>query len=111
MAVTIRAYEELIDFIAAGSTPSDVVEFHPSEAARQRVAELVGRKGFGNFAGRTIGTKPLSPVGAPDEAGEGPALVALLPMTERRGRARPALPDRFGKRKWWGSLHSTHPTR
>jgi hypothetical protein len=40
MSVT-RAYEEVIDFIAAGSSPRSVSEFHPSEAARERVAELV----------------------------------------------------------------------
>lgn len=48
MAVTTRAYEEVIDFIAAGSSPADVIEFHPSEAARQRIADLLEReKGVG----------------------------------------------------------------
>jgi hypothetical protein len=36
-----RAYEEVIDFIAAGSSPSKVVAFRPSEAAKRRAAELV----------------------------------------------------------------------
>jgi O-succinylbenzoate synthase len=39
-----RAYEEVIDFIAAGTSPDDVVAFRASEAARQRVAELVDRE-------------------------------------------------------------------
>ena len=39
-----RAYEEVIEFIAAGTSPDDVAAFHPSEAARQRVAELVERE-------------------------------------------------------------------
>ena len=39
-----RAYEEVVDFIAAGPTPSKVVAFRPSEAARQRVADLVQRE-------------------------------------------------------------------
>jgi hypothetical protein len=39
-----RAYEEVVDFIAAGSTPQNVVAFRPSEATRQRVAELVARE-------------------------------------------------------------------
>lgn len=39
-----RAYEEVIDFIAAGSSPAKVVAFRPSEAARKRAAELVARE-------------------------------------------------------------------
>ena len=38
-----KSYEEIIDFIAAGTTPAAVVAFHPSDAVRQRVAELVER--------------------------------------------------------------------
>lgn len=36
-----RAYEDIIDFIAAGSSPSKVVAFRPSEASKKRAAELV----------------------------------------------------------------------
>lgn len=43
MPVT-RAYEEIIEFIAAGTSPQGIAEYHPSEAARTRVAELVGRE-------------------------------------------------------------------
>lgn len=39
----MRAYEEIVDFIAAAS-PGQVVAFRPSEEARQRVAELVSRE-------------------------------------------------------------------
>ena len=38
-----RAYEELIDFIAAGASPAAVIAFHPSPAVQQRVAELTER--------------------------------------------------------------------
>ncbi|MBY0227666.1 MAG: hypothetical protein K2W96_00155 [Gemmataceae bacterium] len=38
------AYEEIVDFIASGPTPERVAEFQPSEQARERVAELIGRK-------------------------------------------------------------------
>src|SRR5258706_10797552 len=38
-----KSYEEIIDFIAAGTTPEAVVAFRPSEIVRQRVAELVER--------------------------------------------------------------------
>ncbi|OLE65294.1 MAG: hypothetical protein AUI36_08325 [Cyanobacteria bacterium 13_1_40CM_2_61_4] len=43
MAMT-RAYEEIIDFIAAGTTPSGVVTFQPSEEAKARVADLIHRE-------------------------------------------------------------------
>ena len=39
-----RAYEEIIDFIAAGASPRDVVMFQPSEAAKERVADLIHRE-------------------------------------------------------------------
>lgn len=39
-----RAYEELVDFIAAGTTPKKVVEFHPSKATQARVADLIHRE-------------------------------------------------------------------
>jgi hypothetical protein len=39
-----RAYEEVIDFIAAGSSPDRVAAFRPSEASRRRVAELLERE-------------------------------------------------------------------
>ena len=39
----ILAYEEIIDFIASGATPKEVVNFRPSEATRDRVAELIHR--------------------------------------------------------------------
>jgi hypothetical protein len=39
-----RAYDEIVDFIAGGSTPTDVVAFQPSEAAKARVEELIRRE-------------------------------------------------------------------
>lgn len=44
-----RAYEEVIDFIAAGSSPSKVIAFRPSDAARARVAELIAREKEGEL--------------------------------------------------------------
>ena len=38
---TSKSYEEIIDFIAAGTTPQGLVAFHPSDAVQQRVAGLV----------------------------------------------------------------------
>jgi len=40
----MRAYEEVIDFIASGSSPENVVAFRPSEATRRRVGDLVARE-------------------------------------------------------------------
>lgn len=35
------AYEEIVNFIAAGTTPESVVAFHPTPAAIQRVEALI----------------------------------------------------------------------
>ena len=45
-----KSYEEIIDFIAAGTTPESVVAFHPSDAVQQRAAELVDRSNDGNLS-------------------------------------------------------------
>jgi hypothetical protein len=37
------AYEEIVNFIAAGTTPESVVAFHPTPAAIQRVEALIAR--------------------------------------------------------------------
>jgi hypothetical protein len=47
---TTKSYEEIIDFIAARSTPEAVVAFHPSESVEQRVAELVERSKAGKIS-------------------------------------------------------------
>jgi methylase of polypeptide subunit release factors len=39
-----NAYDEIIDFIAAGLTPTSLIAFQPSEAAKERVAELIFRE-------------------------------------------------------------------
>ncbi len=38
------AYLELIDFIAAGTTPEQIVAFRPSALAQKRVEELIERE-------------------------------------------------------------------
>jgi uncharacterized protein YnzC (UPF0291/DUF896 family) len=40
----VVAYEELIDFIAAGTTPESVAAFQASEQTRNRVEDLIRRK-------------------------------------------------------------------
>ena len=39
-----KAYEEIVDFIAAGTSPQNVIAFRPSKEARERVWELVRRE-------------------------------------------------------------------
>ena len=39
-----KAYDELVEFLAAGSTPATLLEFHPSQETRERVLELVRKE-------------------------------------------------------------------
>ncbi len=39
--VALRAYEEIIDFIASGTSPQAIIAFKPSEKTKQRVADLI----------------------------------------------------------------------
>jgi len=41
---TSPVYTEIIDFLAAGTTPTSLIAFRPSEAAKQRVADLIQRE-------------------------------------------------------------------
>lgn len=40
----VVAYEEIVDFIASGTTPDSVIKFRPSESTRLRVLDLVQRQ-------------------------------------------------------------------
>ncbi|MGA2115860.1 MAG: hypothetical protein ABSH56_14055 [Bryobacteraceae bacterium] len=46
----IPPYPEIVDFIAAGTTPQATVDYRPSAAARQRVAELIARERAGGLS-------------------------------------------------------------
>ena len=46
----IPSYLEIIDFIAAGTTPQAVADYHPSTEAQQRVAELIAREKEGGLS-------------------------------------------------------------
>ncbi len=39
-----RAYEEVIDFIAAGTSPGNLIAFQPSAEAKQRLLDLIERE-------------------------------------------------------------------
>lgn len=41
---TAKAYQEVIDFIAAGTTPQNVVAFRPSAETEERVTDLLSRQ-------------------------------------------------------------------
>jgi hypothetical protein len=49
MSVT-KSYDEIIDFIAAGTTPEAVVAFRPSDDVQWRVAELIERSKDGSLS-------------------------------------------------------------
>lgn len=44
MSTTTPAYHEIIEFIAAGTTPAEVANFRPSLDAQRRVADLLERE-------------------------------------------------------------------
>jgi hypothetical protein len=41
---SVKVYEEVIDFIAAGTTPQNVIAFRPSDAAQERLDDLLSRE-------------------------------------------------------------------
>lgn len=41
---TIPAYEEILEFIAAGTTPQEIVNFSVSQETKTRVADLIHRE-------------------------------------------------------------------
>lgn len=44
-----KSYDEIIDFIAAGTTPEAVIAFRPSQSAQDRVTELSERSAEGTI--------------------------------------------------------------
>lgn len=40
----IRPYDEIVEFIAAGTTPDTVARFEPSQEAKDYVAELIHKE-------------------------------------------------------------------
>jgi hypothetical protein len=50
MSAASPAYLEIIDFIAAGTTPQGVVDYRPSEDAQQRVSVLIDRERQGRLS-------------------------------------------------------------
>ncbi len=50
MSVTGPVYLDIIDFIAAGTTPEAVADFRPSQEARLRLAALIERDKEGSLS-------------------------------------------------------------
>ena len=72
-----RAYEEIIDWLANGFTSEALVAYRPSEAVRERVAELISQEKTGSLS--------------PDEATELAhylQLEHLLRLAKARARTR-----------------------
>jgi hypothetical protein len=74
-----RAYEEIIEFIAGGSTPDGVAAFQPSDEARQHIASLLEQR-------------KTSPLSAEDEAELNHFLELEHIMRLAKARARRYLP-------------------
>jgi hypothetical protein len=72
-----RVYEEIVDFIAAGSSPGAVATFQPSGEARERVADLLARE-------KTSGLTPDES----SELGHYLQLEHLMRLAKARARAR-----------------------
>lgn len=71
------AYEEIVDFIAREIDPTDLVNFHPSQKTKERVADLLHREKTGGLSH--------------DEAAELDrylALEHLMRLAKARARAR-----------------------
>ncbi|HEX6986989.1 MAG TPA: hypothetical protein VF170_16545 [Planctomycetaceae bacterium] len=72
-----RADEEIIEFIAAGTTPERVARFEASDATKSRAAELIGRE-------KTTGLSP----GEAAELDRYLQLEHLMRLAKARARGR-----------------------
>ena len=72
-----KAYDELVEFLAAGSTPATLLEFQPSQETRERVVELIHKE-------KTAGLLPEETVELDDYL----KLEHLMRMANARARRR-----------------------
>ena len=47
---SVKVYEEIVDFIASGTTPQEVIAFRPSEDSQERVSDLLTREKDGELS-------------------------------------------------------------
>lgn len=71
------AYNEILDFLAAGTTPESIARFRPSPEAQERVAELLAHKSEGELSRAEN-----------DELEEYLTLEHLMVMAKARARLR-----------------------
>ena len=50
MTTAVRAYDDIVDLFARGTSPREIVQFRPSQAAQQRVDYLLGRNKTGELS-------------------------------------------------------------
>jgi hypothetical protein len=50
MQVADKAYDELVDFFARGSSSVEILRFHPSQSAQQRATYLLERNRKGELS-------------------------------------------------------------
>lgn len=43
MTTTEKAYDEIVNLFARGTTPQQILQFHPSQQSQARVRELLGK--------------------------------------------------------------------
>jgi len=72
-----KAYDEIVDFIAAGSTPESLLRFQPSDESRERVSLLIRKE-------REDGLLPEETTELDDYM----KLEHLMRMAKARARAR-----------------------
>jgi hypothetical protein len=48
--ITTRVYEEVIDFLAAGASPQEIIAFQPSKKSKQRIADLIYQEKKGSLS-------------------------------------------------------------
>lgn len=72
----IHAYDEIIDFIAAGTTPDSVAHFEPSQKTKDYVAGLIHKE-------KTIGLTPDESA----ELAQFMALEHLMRLAKARARS------------------------
>lgn len=46
----VKAYDELVEFIASGTKPETVVEFRPSDQTKARVSQLIEQEKQGQIS-------------------------------------------------------------
>lgn len=72
-----QAYDEILDFLAAGTTAESIARFRPSEEAQARVRELVERRTRGTISS-----------GEDEELEEYLRLEHLMVMAKARAQVR-----------------------